>query len=75
MPTLPKPKPRPVGRPKLHKDYAKSSIMPVRFNTEDRKRIEAAAKAEGVSLFGWIRTTLRRRYPSERAFQIRTLPG
>ena len=40
------PKPNPVGRPKLPKGEAKGSIVPVRFNKEDRKRVEAAAKAE-----------------------------
>ena len=56
MPT--KPKPRPVGRPKLHKAHAKSSILPVRFNLEDRKRVELAAEAEGLSVSEWVRTTL-----------------
>jgi predicted HicB family RNase H-like nuclease len=57
MPTR-KPKPNPIGRPKLHKDHAKSSILPVRFNTEDRKRVEAAAKASGVNVSEWVRQTL-----------------
>ena len=54
------PKPKPVGRPKLPKAHAKSSIIPVRFNAEDRKRVEAAAKAEKVSVSEWIRSTLRK---------------
>ncbi len=57
MPTS-KPKPRPVGRPKLHKARAKSSILPVRFNLDDRKRVEAAATAAGVSVSEWVRKTL-----------------
>ena len=54
----PKPKPRPVGRPKLAKGEAKGTIVPVRFNPEDRKRVEAAAKASKVSVSEWIRTAL-----------------
>jgi hypothetical protein len=57
MPKQPKPKPRPVGRPKLH-DLAKSSIVPVRFSAEDRRKVEAAAKATKQSVSEWIRTTL-----------------
>ncbi len=56
--TQPKPKPRPVGRPKLAKHHAKSSIVPVRFNAEDRKRVEAAAAKAGLSVSEWIRRTL-----------------
>jgi predicted HicB family RNase H-like nuclease len=57
MPTL-KPKPRPVGRPKLAKHQAKSSIVPVRFNGEDRKRVEEAAARAEISVSEWIRRTL-----------------
>jgi predicted HicB family RNase H-like nuclease len=57
MPKQPKPKANPVGRPKLH-DQAKSSIVPVRFNAEDRKRVELAAKASNKSVSEWIRCTL-----------------
>ena len=57
MPSQPKPKPRPVGRPKLH-DRAMSSTVLVRFNAEDRKRIEAAAKASNQTLSDWIRSTV-----------------
>ncbi len=52
-----KPAPRPVGRPKLH-DRAKSSIVPVRFSAEDRKRVENAATAQGMTVSDWIRNTL-----------------
>jgi uncharacterized protein (DUF1778 family) len=52
------PKPKPVGRPKLPKAHAKSSIIPVRFNTEDRKRVEGAAKASGQKVSEWVRDTL-----------------
>lgn len=60
MPTL-KPKPRPVGRPKLHA-AAKSSIVPVRFSAEDRRRVEASAKASGLTVSHWIRKTLEANY-------------
>jgi uncharacterized protein (DUF1778 family) len=53
----PKPKANPVGRPKLH-EQAKSSIVPVRFSVEDRKRVEAAAAAKGTTVSDWIRNTL-----------------
>ncbi len=52
-----KPKPRPVGRPKLHK-LAKSSIVPVRFSAENRRKVEAAARAKKLSVSEWIRSTL-----------------
>jgi len=35
-------KPRKVGRPKLPKGEPKGRIVPVRFNAEDLKAIEAA---------------------------------
>ena len=52
------PKPKPVGRPKLPKAHAKASIIPVRFNPDDRKRIEAAAKASRQTVSEWVRVTL-----------------
>jgi len=55
---MPQPKPRRPGRPKLPKGDAKSSIVPIRLNTEDRKRIEAAARAADQSVSEWIRGTL-----------------
>jgi predicted HicB family RNase H-like nuclease len=53
-----KPKPKKPGRPRLAKAEAKGSIMPVRFSPEDRKRIEAAAKASNKTVSEWIRSTL-----------------
>jgi predicted HicB family RNase H-like nuclease len=47
-----------VGRPKLPKGQAKGTIVPVRFSAEDRKRVEAAAKAKKKTLSEWIRSTL-----------------
>jgi uncharacterized protein (DUF1778 family) len=52
------PKPKPVGRPKLPKAHAKSSIIPVRFNADDRKKVETAAKAKGQKVSEWVRNTL-----------------
>ena len=52
------PKPRPVGRPKLHKAQAKSFIMPVRFSEGDRAKVEAAATAQGLRVSEWVRRTL-----------------
>jgi predicted HicB family RNase H-like nuclease len=54
MPSPPKPKPRPVGRPKLH-DRAKSSTLLVRFSPEDRLRVEQAAHASDQTVSEWIR--------------------
>jgi predicted HicB family RNase H-like nuclease len=42
----------------LPKGDAKSSIVPIRLNVEDRKRIEAAARANNQSVSEWIRGTL-----------------
>jgi predicted HicB family RNase H-like nuclease len=33
-------------------------IVPVRFSPEDRKRVEAAAKASNKNVSEWIRSTL-----------------
>jgi len=49
---------RKPGRPKLPRGAAKGSILPVRFSLEDRKRVEAAAKASGQSVSEWVRSTL-----------------
>jgi len=51
-------KPRKVGRPKLPKGEAKARIVPVRFNADDLKAIEDAAKASQQNLSEWIRSTL-----------------
>jgi uncharacterized protein (DUF1778 family) len=52
------PKPKRPGRPKLPKGDAKSSIVPIRLNAEDRKRVEAAARASNQSVSEWIRNAL-----------------
>lgn len=51
---MPTPKPRAVGRPKLHA-LAKSSIVPVRVSAEDRRKVERAAKASNQTVSQWIR--------------------
>lgn len=51
-------KTRKPGRPKLPKGEAKGTIVPVRFSPEDRKRVEASAKANGKTVSQWIRSTL-----------------
>ena len=55
---MPQPKPKKPGRPKLPKGDAKSSIVPIRMNAEDRKRVEAAARANNQSVSEWIRGRL-----------------
>ena len=44
-----------IGRPKLPKGEAKGRIVPVRFNAEDLKRIESAARANRQTVPDWIR--------------------
>jgi predicted HicB family RNase H-like nuclease len=56
MPT--QPKPRRVGRPKLPKGEAKGKIVPIRFNAEDVKRVERAAKSRKQTVSEWVRSTL-----------------
>lgn len=55
---MPQAKTRRPGRPKLPKGDAKSSIVPIRLNAEDRKRVEAAARASNKSVSEWIRGAL-----------------
>lgn len=56
---MPQPKPRKkMGRPKLPKGDAKGRIVPVRFNADDLKRIELAARASNKTVSEWIRGTL-----------------
>jgi predicted DNA binding CopG/RHH family protein len=51
-------KPKKVGRPKLPKGEAKGRIVPVRFSSDEVKRIEAAASAKDMRVSEWIRGTL-----------------
>lgn len=55
---MPQPKPKKIGRPKLPKGEAKGRIVPIRFNNQDIKRVEAAAKANQMTVSEWIRSTL-----------------
>jgi hypothetical protein len=52
---MPNPKPKKMGRPKLPKGESKGHIVPVRFNMNDLKRIESAAKASQKTVSEWIR--------------------
>jgi predicted HicB family RNase H-like nuclease len=52
------PKPKKPGRPKMAKGEAKGSIVPVRFSPEERKRVEAAARANNQTVSAWVRSTL-----------------
>jgi predicted HicB family RNase H-like nuclease len=52
------PKPKKPGRPTLPKGEAKGTIVPVRFNPEDRKKVEAAARASNQTVSAWIRSAL-----------------
>jgi hypothetical protein len=47
-----------MGRPKLPKGEAKGRVVPIRFNSADLKRIEAAAKASQKTVSEWIRGTV-----------------
>ena len=48
-------KPKKIGRPRLPKGDAKGRIVPIRFNANDLKRIESAAKASEKTVSEWIR--------------------
>lgn len=58
MPTQPKPKPRPVGRPKMEHGQAKGAITPIRLSSEDRAAVADAATKAGISVSEWIRRTI-----------------
>ena len=49
------PKPKKIGRPKLPKGEAKGKIVAIRFSPEDRKKLEALAKAKKLSVSDLIR--------------------
>lgn len=50
-------KKRKPGRPKLPKGEAKGKIVPIRFTADERKALEAAAKAKDQTVSEWIRNT------------------
>jgi len=49
------PKPKKIGRPKLPKGEAMGKIVAIRFSSEDRKKLEATAKAKKLSVSDLIR--------------------
>ena len=51
-------KPKKVGRPKLPKGEAKGKIVALRFNVDDLKRVEVAAKSSNESVSEWMRRSL-----------------
>jgi uncharacterized protein (DUF1778 family) len=52
------PKPKKVGRPKLPKGEARGKIVAMRFDAEELKRLDAAAKAGKQTRSDWMRSTL-----------------
>jgi len=55
---MPKQKAKKAGRPPLPKGSAKDEFLRIRVTPDERKAIEAAAKAKKQSASGWIRSTL-----------------
>src|SRR5690606_13046779 len=47
-----------MGRPKVPKKLAKTSLLSVRFSESERKALEKAAQREGITLSEWARRTL-----------------
>lgn len=56
--TMPQPKPKKMGRPRLPKDHARSGRIQVRLNADEQKRIAAAAKASKKTVSDWARGIL-----------------
>lgn len=52
---MPQTKPKRVGRPKLPRGEAKGKIVALRFNPDDLKRVEVAARISNQSVSEWIR--------------------
>jgi uncharacterized protein (DUF1778 family) len=55
---MPPAKPKKPGRPKLPKGAAKGKIVAMRFDAEELKRLDAAAKASKQTRSDWMRATL-----------------
>ena len=55
---MPKQKGRKAGRPPLPKGNAKDEFLRIRVTPDERKAIEAAAKAKKQSASEWIRSAL-----------------
>ena len=58
MPRQSKPKPNKAGRPPLPTGSAKAEMLRVRVTPDERKAIDAAAKAKDQSRSDWIRSIL-----------------
>ncbi len=54
----PKHKPKKLGRPRLAKGEAKGKIVPVRFNAQDLKQIELAAKKTKQTVSQFVRSSI-----------------
>jgi predicted HicB family RNase H-like nuclease len=52
------PKAKKIGRPKLPKGEAMGKIVAIRFSPEDRKKLEATAKAKKLSVSDLIREAI-----------------
>ncbi len=65
MPKQPekKPKPRPVGRPKMARGEAKGKIVALRFSPEEHKKLGAAAIANGQTVSELIREAVNALMP------------
>lgn len=48
-----------AGRPELPKGEAKEKIKPIRFQPDELKSFEKAAKAAGLNFSEWVRKTLK----------------
>jgi len=48
-----------MGRPKKLKADRMGEVIPIRVSADERKAIDAAADAGGVSRSGWIRAALQ----------------
>ncbi len=55
---MPQAKPKKVGRPKLPKGTAKAGKVQVRLSADEKKQIEAAAKASNQRVSEWARNAL-----------------
>lgn len=63
-------KKRKPGRPKLPKGETKGKIVPVRFTSDEMKRITAAAKADSMTVSDWIRRAINDGFGHVRRFRV-----
>ena len=64
---MPPSKPKKVERPKLPKGEEKGKSITLRFNVDDLKRVNAAAKDRKQNLSDWIRGRLMQQFNSHPA--------